>query len=116
MVGPRRVPAADRHACLGETGVELEHVVKLGLRGDPETDEQRLGACTGSGEVAEVDGGCAEAELAPGEPVEPEVNAFDERVLGEDKPGLELRRVIFDSLNESATFQLGEQAELPELR
>ena len=47
--------------------------------------------------------------------VEPEVDALDERVLGDDELA-ELRRVVLDSLGEPALLELGQQAELTELR
>src|SRR5439155_17000207 len=64
----------------------------------------------------QVDCGCAKAELAPGQPVEAEVNAFDEHVLGDDEPGAELRRIVLDADDQAATLELGQEAELTELR
>ena len=64
--------------------------------GSAEGDDQRLRLGAGRGEVAQVDGGGAEAEVAPGEPVEPEVDALDERVLRDDEPVAELGGVVLD--------------------
>jgi len=44
------------------------------------------------------------------------VNALDEQVLGDDEPVAELGRVVSDVPREPASLQLGEQAELAELR
>ena len=44
------------------------------------------------------------------------MDALDERVLCDDEPVAELCRVVFDPLREAALLQLGEQAELTELR
>ena len=52
----------------------------------------------------------------PVEQVEAEVHALDERVLCDDEPVAELCRVVLDPLREAALLQLGEQAELTELR
>ena len=85
-VGAGRVAAAHRHAALVQAGVELEHVLELGLRRQPERDEQRERVGARGGEVAEVDGGCARAELPPVQQVEAEVDALDEHVLRHDEP------------------------------
>ncbi len=110
----RRVAAANRHAALVQARVELEHVVELGLGGQPERDEQgeRIGA--GGGEVADVDGGRARAELAPVQEVEAEVNALDERVLRHDEAA-DHGGVVLDPLHEPAPLELREEPELPEL-
>ena len=50
------------------------------------------------------------------EPVEAEVDALDERVLGDDEPAGELRRVVLDARDQAAALELGQQAELTELR
>ena len=44
------------------------------------------------------------------------MDAFDERVLCDDQPVAELCGVVLDPLCEAALLQLGEQAELTELR
>ena len=109
-------PPTIGHARLGEPLVELEHVVELASRpaaASVTTSALRLGAR--GREVAQVDRGGAVAEVAPGDPVEPEVDALDERVLRDDEPAGELRRVVLDPLREAAPLQLGEQAELAEL-
>ena len=49
-------------------------------------------------------------------PVEAEVNAFDERVLGDDDPVGELRGVVGDSTCEAAPLELREEPELAEVR
>ena len=74
------------------------------------SERERLGAARG--EIAEVDGGGAKAEVAPRAEVEAEVHALDERVLRHDEP-FDLRGVVLDALREPAALELGEQAELP---
>ena len=49
-------------------------------------------------------------------PVEPEVHALDERVLRDDDAARELRRVVLDAGDQAEPLELGEQAELTELR
>jgi hypothetical protein len=44
------------------------------------------------------------------------VDAFDQRVLGDDEPAFELRGVVLDSLCQPAPLELGEEAQLTELR
>jgi hypothetical protein len=44
------------------------------------------------------------------------VNPLDEGILGDDQPLAELRRIVSDAPRETAALQLGEQAELTELR
>ena len=44
------------------------------------------------------------------------MDALDERVLRDDEAAVELRRVVLDPLREPAPLELGQQAELTELR
>ena len=53
--------------------------------GAPSVTISASGSAPDGGEVAEVDGGGPEAEVAPRDPVEPEVDALDERVLRDDE-------------------------------
>ena len=64
--------------------------------GAPSVTTRHSGVGARRGEVAEVDRGGAKAEIAPGDPVEPEVDALDERVLRDDEPAAELRGVVLD--------------------
>jgi hypothetical protein len=75
-----------------------------------------VGLGAARGEVAEVDGGSSEAEIAPRDPVEPEMDVLDEGVLGDDEALVELGSVVLDPLGKAAPLELGEQAELPQLR
>ena len=83
--------------------------------GAPERDHEarRLGAR--GGEVAEIHSRGAKAEIAKRDPVETEVHALDERVLRDDQ-AVDLCRVVLDRLSEPAALQLGEEAELAEVR
>ena len=56
-----------------------------------------------------------EAEVAPRDPVEPEVDALDEHVLRDDPPSCKLGGVVLDPLGETATLQLREQPELADV-
>ena len=111
-----RVAADDGHAGLGDPLVEGDHVRELGRRGHRERHEQRLRLGARRGEVAQVHRGGAKAELAPVEPVEPEVHVLDERVLRDDEPVAQERRVVLDVLDQPAALELREEAELTELR
>src|SRR5512133_2848269 len=84
LLRPRRVAAEDRHARLAEAGVELEHVVDIGVARRRERDDQPLRLRTRSGEVAEMDRRGPPAEAPPRDPAEAEVHTFDERVLRHD--------------------------------
>ena len=44
------------------------------------------------------------------------MDALDERVLGDDELAGELRGVVLDSLREAAPLELGQQADLTDLR
>src|SRR5438034_982557 len=44
------------------------------------------------------------------------MDAFDERILGDDETVAELGRVVLDPARETAALELGEQAELAEVR
>src|SRR6266511_5439370 len=116
VLGSARVAADDRHTGLVQALVERKHVVELGLARQPDCDDERLRLGARGGEIAEVDGRSAKAELLPAQPVEPEVDPLDERILGDDQAGLELSRVVFDLDGEPALFELGQQPELTELR
>ena len=92
-----RVAAEHGHPCLGKALIQLHYVGdgRVGSRGEGDDEPLRLGAR--GGEVAEVDGRGTKAELTPGDPVEAEVDALDERVLGDDQVVAELRRVVLDA-------------------
>src|SRR5207249_6033598 len=81
-----------------------------------ERHEECLGLRAEGGQVAEVDRGRLVPELAVGRPVEPEVDALEERVLGDHEVASETRGVVLDSPREAAALELGEEPELPELR
>ena len=115
-LGAGRVAADDGDARLVQPFVELEHVVDLRLGRQGKRDDERLGVRARGGQVAEVDRRCAEAEVAPRHEVEPEVHALDERVLGDDEAVPELGRVVLDPLSQPAPFELGEEAQLTDLR
>ena len=85
-VGSGRVAAAHGDAGLVQPFVELDDVLDGGISRQPERDDQgeRLGA--GGGQVADVHRGGAEAEVAPREQVEAEMDALDERVLRDHQP------------------------------
>ena len=115
-LGAGRVAADDRDAGLVQPFVELEHVVDLRLGRHGERDDERLGVRARGGQVAEVDRRRAKAEIAPRDEVEPEVHALDERVLRDDEAVAELRRVVLDPLSQPAPLELGEEAQLTDLR
>src|SRR5439155_21292003 len=114
--GRARVAADDSNARLHDPLVECDGIRDARRSRGGEDDAERLGKRAGCGEVAQVDRGRAKAELAPGQPVEAEVNGFDEHVLGEDEPGAELRRIVLDADDQAAALDLGQEAELTELR
>src|SRR5439155_27234862 len=60
------------------------------------------------------DGRGAVAELTEVEPVEPEVDTFDERVLGDDEPG-DNGCVVLDALRKASLLELRQEPELTEL-
>src|SRR5205085_4154672 len=93
-----------------------EHVLDGRVRGEREADHEPVGRGARGGEVAEVDRRRAPAEVAPRDPIEPEMDALDERILRDDDPARELGRVVFDLAREPAPLELGEEAELAELR
>src|SRR5206468_6485593 len=95
--------------------VELEHPLDLRRRRQSERDEEGDGIGSRGGEVADVDRGGARAQLAPAQEVEAEVDALDERVLGDDEP-VHDGRVVPDPLGESPALELREQPELADLR
>ena len=115
-LGTARVAADDRDAGLVQPLVELEHVVELRLGGQRQRDHERFGLRPRGSQVAEVDRGGAEAELAPGDELEAEVHALDERVLRDDEPSGQLRGVVLDPLRKPSLLELGEEAELTDLR
>ena len=75
-------------------------------------DDQRLGVGARRSEVADVHCRGAEAELAPRKPVEPEVDALDERVLRHDERRRPTRRVVLDADDQPAPLELGEEGAL----
>ena len=52
----------------------------------------------------------------PGDAVEPEVDAFDERVLGEDEPAGKLGRVVLGADDQPPSLQLAQETELTGVR
>jgi hypothetical protein len=108
------VAADDRDARLPDPLVQLDDVRDGRLRRRAERDDEAAGVGARGREVAQVDGGGAEAELAPRDPGEPEVDSLDERVLGDDE-AVDLRGVVGDPLGEAAPLELGQQAELADL-
>ena len=112
VVSPPRTGDAGR----GHALVELDDILQLDVARQRKRDEQRLRPRRRRSEVADVDRGGAEAELAPGEPVEPEVDALDERVLGDDEAAGELGGVVLGSLDQPARLELAQEAELARLR
>ena len=113
-VRARRIAAANRHATFVQAEVELEHIGELGLGGQPKRDEQGERIGTGGGEIADVDGGRACAQLEPAQEVEAEVNSLDQRILRHDEP-LHDGGVVLDPLRQPAPLELGQEPELPEL-
>ena len=107
-VRSRRVAAAHRDAGLRDALVERDRAVEVRC-GERDDERERLGAR--SREVADVHRRSAEAELAPVEEVEAEVDAFDERVLRHDE-AVDLRRVVLDADDQAAALELGEELEL----
>ena len=96
-VCPGGVAADDWHAGFGDPLVELEQVVDNGVRRSPEGDDEARGLGTRRCEVAEIHGRGAKAEIAKGDPVQPEVHALDECVLRDHEP-VDLCRVVLDRL------------------
>ena len=94
----------------------LDDIFDLHVARSGERDEEALGVCSRGGEVAEVDRRRAPAEVAPRDPVEPKVDALDERVLRDDHACAERCGVVLDPLRKTATLELGEQSELARLR
>src|SRR5918999_5679344 len=74
--GGRRVAAQHRDAGLAQPLVELENVGKLRVFRQTEADDKTIRFGPGGRQVADVDGGSAIAEVAPGNPVEAEENTF----------------------------------------
>ncbi len=107
-LGLARVPTDHGDAGLGHPLVELEHVVQLGVSGRRNGDDEseRLGAARR--QVAEVDRCGAETELAVGDPVEPEVDRLDERVLGDDE-AFDDRRVVGDRPRQPPPLELRQE-------
>ncbi len=104
----RRVAAAHRDAGLRDPLVQRDRAVEARRR-ERDDERERLGAR--GGEVTDVHGRGAEAELVPVEEVEAEVDAFDERVLRHDET-VDLGRVVLDADDQAATLELGEELEL----
>src|SRR5262249_56206550 len=67
------------------------------------------------GQVAEVDRGRTEAQIPTGEHLRLEVDALDERVLGDHDVAADPRRVVGNPADESAALELAEQPELAEV-
>jgi hypothetical protein len=97
-LGPGQVAATNRDADFGDPRVELEDRGNRGLGRSGQTDEQRLRLRSRRGEIADIHRGRPEAELTPGEPVEPEMDPLDQGVLAGDEPLAELRCVVLDPL------------------
>ena len=89
----RRVAADDGDTGLGQAlGRARPRPPSGSTPGATSVTSSASGSRARGGEVAQVDGRSTPAEVAPGEPVEPEVDALDERVLGDDELARELRR------------------------
>jgi len=113
-VGRGGVPADDGHAGLGDPLVEGNDIRRERRARGRERDQQRLRLRPGGGEVAEVDGGRPPAQVAPADPVEPEVDLFDERVLRHDEIAAQLRRVVGNADDQFATLELRQEPDLTE--
>jgi hypothetical protein len=107
-VSAARVTAQDRHAGLTHPFVELDDVVQLGLAGRSEADDQAVGVGARRGQVTEVHRRRSEAEVAPGDPPELEMDVLDQSVLSEDSPVAELGRVVCDPLRQPTALELRE--------
>ena len=115
-LGRGQIAADDGNTGLGDALVELDHIVVIGRRRHGERDHERLGLGARGREVAEARRGGAPAELAPADPVEAKMDVLDHRVLGRDQAAAELRSVVLDVDDQPAPLELGQQAELTELR
>jgi hypothetical protein len=107
-VGGRCVAAQDRHAGLTHPFVELDDVVQLGLARRSKADDQPVRVGARRGQVAEVHRRGSVAEVAPGDPLEPEVDVLDQGVLSENSPVAELGRVVCDPLRQPTALELRE--------
>src|SRR5262249_48270480 len=67
------------------------------------------------GQAAQVDRGRTEAQIPTGEHLRLEVDALDERVLGDHDVAADPRRVVGNPADESAALELAEQPELAEV-
>ena len=114
-VGPGRVAAHDRDAGLRDPLVQLEQVVHACVRRRTERDYEARGLGARGGQVAQVDGRSAISEVTKGDPVAAKVHALHERVLGDDH-AVDLRGIVLDCAGKAAALQLGEEAELAEVR
>ncbi len=114
-VGARRVAADDRHARLRQALVELDHLLDGGVLPEPRGHQERLGLRAGGRQVADVDRGGPEAELAPADPVQVEVDALDESVLGHHGSSHD-RGVVLDPVRQAQPLELREEPELADLR
>ena len=115
QLGGGRIAADHWDACLGEALIQLDYVGDGRIGSHREADDQALRLRSRGGEIAEVDRRGAEAEVAPRDPVEPEVHALDERVLRDDPAAGKLRRVVLDPPDEPAALELREQPELTQV-
>lgn len=110
-----RVAPDDADSGFGDAAVELEDVLDARPARCCEGDEQRERFRARGGEVAEVHRSRAEAEVAPGQPVETEVHSFHECVLCDDEV-VDLRGVVIDCLGEPTRLELAQELELAELK
>ena len=108
-------PPTTGDAGFGDPLVELEQVVDNGVRRSPEGNDETRGLGTRRCEIAEIHGCGSKPEIAKGDPVQPEVHALDECVLRDHEP-VDLCRVVLDASGEPAALQLGEEAELAQVR
>ncbi len=105
----------DRHARLRQALVELDHLLDGGVLPEPCGHQERLGLRAGGRQVTDVDRGGPEAELAPADPVQVEVDALDEGVLGQHGSSHD-RGVVLDPVRQAEPLELREEPELADLR
>ena len=111
-----RVAADHGHAGFRNALVERDDVVDARRARRRQRDDQPLRLRARRREVTEIHRRGTETEIAPRDPVEPEVDALDERVLRDHEAAVELCRVVLDPACKTAAFELGEKPELAELR
>jgi hypothetical protein len=111
-----RIASAHGDARCGEALVQLDDALHLHGGRNGQRDEERVRPRSRGGEIADVDGSGSEAELPPGQAVEPEMDAFDESVLSDDDAVVQFGRVVLRPHDQAALLELAQQAELAEVR